>query len=75
MYGLNEDTKDIVNEFTCIVINDVQSYFNCSFDKVDFIFKRLGYWDILNNDELACVEASEYIKEEFLKRIKEMRLF
>lgn len=67
-----EDMRDVANDFSVYVVEDLMKYYQCDFKEVDRIFKKIGYWDILNNDEVACVAASEYRLEELVETIRKL---
>lgn len=62
--------RDMANDFVVELVNDLKSYYHCDFDTVDEIFKITGYWDVINDNELACLAMSEYIMEDFIKMLE-----
>lgn len=66
----SEDLMEVADSFAMDVVNDLMTYYNCDFDTVDVMLTKVGYWNVLNDDELACVAAHDYTIEELVNDIE-----
>ena len=47
----------VATEFTIEIVEEALKRFNITYDKLDTILRDLGYWERLNDSEVAAVGA------------------
>jgi len=62
--------QTVANDMTCELINDILNYYNCTFDDVDRLFRKMDYWKVINDDKVMCVMAHDYNFERFRKDLE-----
>lgn len=64
------DMKEVANIITMKIINYLMKYYNCSYSRVESMLDKVGYWRILNDDEVACVLAHDFDIHELIDKIE-----
>lgn len=52
-----EVANRVATEFTIEIVDEALKRFNITYDRLDTILKDLGYWERLNDSEVAAVGA------------------
>lgn len=60
---LDKMTEDTANDFTIQLIFELSTKYSISIDNVLDTLNKMGYWKVLNDNELCCLLAHDGVSD------------
>ena len=64
-----ERMHEVASDFSVALMYTLAKHFNTTVDVVIKVYDKTGYWKVVNNDELMCIQA-HCGEEEVIERLE-----